>query len=232
MNKSLRAPAEREIVLRAGNGDYRALKEGLKLGGSAQAVGDRGETAAHAAVRNRRWASALLLMHKGANIYARNRANESVLDVAWNDGNYLLGKALIWISSLREARSPVYKRTVKQAKAGIPADRLVDADGALRLAVLLHRNDEADALLKAGANPNTPGPGGQAALHMAGLSGNAEVVPNLEKHGANMCARDDIGWHPADYALHSNNTQLGSDLIESEKQALAESQIPQSGPSL
>ena len=208
--------------VRAGRFPVQGLRASLRQGLDPNTVLDNGNTLLHVAVARNRMLAGLCLINAGADVHSRNDDGDTALDVAFKRERRTLGRVLLWKSVLTSIRQPDYRRSVRQAQAGIPAKRLPDAEGALRVSAMRRNSDAVKALLQVGTNPIAAGPGGVSALHLAGLAGSQECARELLREDrADPCQADDLGRTPADYALEADHIELGKTLLDAENAKLA-----------
>ena len=208
--------------VRAGRFPIQGLRAALQQGLDPNAVLDNGNTLLHIAVARNRMLAGLCLINAGADVHSRNADGDTALDVAFKHERRALGRLLLWKSVQTSIRQPDYRRSVRQAQAGIPAKRLPDAEGALRVSAMRRNSNAVKALLKVGTSPLATGPGGVSALHLAGLAGSRECARELlSEDRADPCQADELGRTPADYALEADHIELGKTLLDAENAKLA-----------
>ena len=203
-------------------GNYSAVRAHLDQGFDPNMKDGDGETLMHKAMRKNRILGVLMLMRRGANPGVRNDKGQTPMELAWDNNNRFLGRLMFKRASLIAAFSPGYRRTVEQAKAGIPANRLPNADESLRVAAMRGDAVTCKVLVDMGANPNAQSENGETALHMAGMAGKMEAVATLLEGGADPCQQDHRGRTAADYAILTNKNDVAKSLITAESKSEAD----------
>ncbi|PNH02397.1 Protein phosphatase 1 regulatory subunit 27, partial [Tetrabaena socialis] len=64
------------------------------------------------------------------------------------------------------------------------------------------------------ANPNVQGPEGSTSLHCASQKGHTEAVEALLRAGADVAAKDDIGWTALHWASQEGHTETSEVLLQ------------------
>jgi len=105
-------------------------------------------------------------------------------------------------------------KTAWQLRWGDPKRKLFDSDASILI-----------ALLEAGAKPEIPAPqDGRTLLHEVGRRVPSVRLVSLlvSEHGQEVDARDDFGWTPLHVAVHENNVEAATGLLDNGADANAE----------
>ncbi len=170
-----------------------------------------------------------LLLAKGLDINARDEAQKTPLQYAWEYNNYdvvlmLLkrganfanmknseGETLLHFACA-SGRIDLLNFLLKQKKTGYQP-RKQQGTNPLHLAAQKNNTFMVKILLEeAGANPNMP-PNHVTPLHTAIHLGNIDVVRLLIKHNANTEAEDHDGQPPLLYAIHAPLLDFSADIV-------------------
>jgi uncharacterized protein len=167
----------------ASSGKIAAVQALLAGGADVRSRAPDGSTALHSAAVDREVAIAELLIAAGSDVNAKTVNNVTPL-----------------MASIGSPYSDA-KMSMLLMRAGADVN-VADSEGetALLIAATNGSDDVFEALLRKGANPNTPGKAlgypGYTPLHMAALNGSTKKVELLLQHGADPTVRNDEGQTP------------------------------------
>ena len=221
-----------EIALHkaAAGGDSTAAAALLSAGANPNAQIVFGVAPLHLAAEHGHSETVTVLIAGGAKPNLANRWRQTPLHYAAREGHGAAAAALLAGGANPNARdkdkwTPIHDTTKCEdgadlvavlAAGGANLDATTgDDDGypAVSLAITRGNADVLEALLDAGANPNTPNPHGATPLHVAVFS-RPEFVPVLLARGADATARDMNGKTPTDYATGDTRALLRGHLLQ------------------
>ena len=214
----------------AAGGDNTAAAALLSAGADPNAQSAFGASPLHLAAEHGHPETVTVLIAGGAKPNLANRWRQTPLHYAAIEGHGAAAAALLAGGANPNARdkdkwTPIHETTQCEdgahlvpvlASAGANLDATTgDDDGypAVTLAIVNSNADVLEALLDAGANPNTPNPHGATPLHVAVFS-RPEFVPVLLARGADATARDMNGKTPTDYATGDTRALLRGHLLQ------------------